>query len=95
MLDAMLQFKAKKIAEGFVEMGRIQHAFPSKIGFVGFYGYMPDPAKPKEDNEEAYVFFTKPGEARECWVLYYRVARGKSVQIAYDIESFVETMKLK
>ena len=94
-LDAMLQFKAKKTAEGFTELGSINYSSPSKISFVGFYGLMPDPRKPKEDNEEAYVFFSKPGEIRECWSLYYKIGKGKVVQIENDIESFLETMKVK
>lgn len=95
-LNAMLQFKQFKTRAGFNELGSINYSSPSKISFVGFYGVMPDKLKRKDmETEEAYVFFSKPGNSNECWILHYLLGKESIVQIEKEIELFLETVKVK
>ncbi len=94
-LNAMLLFKQWKTSVGFIEEGRINYSSPSKIAFVGFYGLQPDPLHKSDYTDEAYIFFTKPGERKDCWIIHYRLGKGNLIQIEKDIERILETVKVK
>jgi hypothetical protein len=94
-LEAMLQFKQWKTSVGFIENGLINYSSPSKIAFVGFYGLQPDPLNKSDYTSEAYIFFNKPGESIDCWIIHYRLGRENLRRIEDDIEGFLKTIKLK
>jgi len=94
-LDAMSQFKQWKTSVGFIENGIINYSSPSKIAFVGFYGLQPDPLNKSDYTDEAYIFFNKPGESIDCWIIHYRLGKENLRLIEDDIEGFLKTIKLK
>lgn len=91
---AMLLFKEWRNRAGFIESGAINYTSPSKIHFVGFYGYEPNPLDKKEDTHTCYVFFSKPG-TKDHWLIHYSLSKNVNVEIEQVMQGFLETVKLK
>ncbi len=94
-IDAMLQFKKFKTGAGFIEGGTINYTSPSKIVFAGFYGLQPDPLKKDEYTDEGYVFFSRPGINKDCWIIHYRLGKDINLYVKDEMEVFLKTVKFK
>lgn len=93
-IHAMLLYKEWRNRVGFIESGDINYTSPSKIHFVGFYGYEPNPLDKKEDTYTCYVFFNKP-RTKENWLIHYALGKNDHSEIEIVMKGFLETVKFK